>query len=185
MERKFNLDDYETVEDRITKFWEKFPDGRIETSLVLADEKQFIIRADVYRDSTLECLPFASGYAQEIIGQGMVNKTSALENGETSAIGRALANGGFATKGKRASRTEMEKVSRGNESVPKPAKSAKKAIDESTVQDEAIALAVAIGLSDDLDALRVMWTDNTHLLDVVVNDSTIRDLLIAKKDAIA
>jgi len=54
----------------------------------------------------------ATGFAFEVDGQGMANKTSALENCETSAIGRALANAGFSGN-KRTSREEMEKVARG------------------------------------------------------------------------
>jgi hypothetical protein len=48
--------------------------------------------------------------AEETVQGRGVNATSALENCETSAIGRALANAGYAAKGKRASREEMQKV---------------------------------------------------------------------------
>ena len=44
-----------------------------------------------------------------------MNATSALENCETSSLGRSLANAGYATKGKRASREEMVKVAKGAE----------------------------------------------------------------------
>lgn len=52
--------------------------------------------------------PDATGLAQEVIGQGNVNRTSALENCETSAIGRALANLGYAPSSERPPREEME-----------------------------------------------------------------------------
>jgi hypothetical protein len=54
--------------------------------------------------------PWTTGLAEETVQGRGVNATSALENCETSAIGRALANAGYATKGKRASREEMSKV---------------------------------------------------------------------------
>lgn len=107
---KFNLNEYETVETRITKFWETNPDGRIDTDLV-AYGPQFIVKAAVFRNAT-DPVPYATGYAEETVGSSPVNKTSALENCETSAIGRALANAGFATKGKRPSREEMMKAER-------------------------------------------------------------------------
>lgn len=112
----FNLDDYEPVEVRIAKFWADHPQGRISTTLEKSDGTEFIIRAEVYRDAS-DAFPFATGYAQEIVSQNpkTVNYSSALENGETSAIGRALANGGYASKGKRPSREEMSKVQRRQE----------------------------------------------------------------------
>lgn len=106
---RFNLDDYEPVEKRIAKFWTEYPEGRIDTDLI-AYGQQFIVKAAVYRNAT-DPVPFATGYAEETVGSSNVNKSSALENGETSAIGRALANGGFATN-KRPSREEMEKAER-------------------------------------------------------------------------
>jgi hypothetical protein len=105
------LGDYEPVEERLAKFWKAYPTGRVATELVAYSAAQYIVRAEVYRDIG-DPLPFATGFAEEQVGVGMVNKTSALENGETSAIGRALANGGFAPKGARPSREEMTKASR-------------------------------------------------------------------------
>jgi len=105
----FNLDDYETVEERLIKFWKEHPDGRIDTKLVEASATRFIVQAYVYR-TEVDQHPWASGLAEETISGRGVNATSALENCETSAIGRALAAAGYATKGKRPSREEMAKV---------------------------------------------------------------------------
>jgi len=107
----FNLAEYETVEERISKFWKAFPDGRIETNIIDATTTSFIVMALLYRTEA-DAKPYTTGLAHEVITSKGVNSTSALENCETSAIGRALANAGFATKGKRASREEMEKVAR-------------------------------------------------------------------------
>ena len=105
----FNLDDYETVEERLIKYWKDHPDGRIDTRLVEASATRFIVQAYIYR-TEVDQHPWSSGLAEETIQGRGVNATSALENCETSAIGRALANAGYATKGKRASREEMSKV---------------------------------------------------------------------------
>lgn len=115
----FNLNDYETVEERLTKFWGEHPEGRIATSMEHYDEKHVVFRAEVYQDAKDE-KPKATGYAEEVRGSGNVNKTNHLENCETSAIGRALANMNYATKGKRPSREEMEKASGRDEVNGKP-----------------------------------------------------------------
>ena len=112
----FNLEDYETVEERLTKFWKEHPDGRIDTNLVEHTLQRFIIKASIYR-TEVDAQPWTTGYAEETVSTRGVNSTSALENCETSAIGRALANAGYATKGKRPSREEMNKV---KSSEPKP-----------------------------------------------------------------
>jgi len=114
----FNLDDYETVEVRLEKFIKDFPDFRVETELVSFQNDRYIVKAWLYRtfaDST----PFSSGLAEETISSRGVNATSALENCETSAIGRALANAGYASKGKRPSKEEMVKVTKAKLSEPK------------------------------------------------------------------
>jgi hypothetical protein len=105
----FNLQDYETVEERLIKFWKDHPDGRIDTRLVEASATRFIVQAYIYR-TEVDQHPWSSGLAEETVQGRGVNATSALENCETSAIGRALASAGYATKGKRPSREEMAKV---------------------------------------------------------------------------
>ena len=105
----FNLDDYETVEERLIKYWKDHPDGQIHTEIMESTASRFIVKASVFRTEA-DSRPWATGLAEETVQGRGVNATSALENCETSAIGRALANAGYATKGKRASREEMGKV---------------------------------------------------------------------------
>ena len=112
----FNLEDYETVEERLTKFWKEHPDGRIDTALVESTLQRFIVKAAIYR-TEVDAQAWTTGYAEETVSTRGVNSTSALENCETSAIGRALANAGYASKGKRPSREEMSKV---KAAEPKP-----------------------------------------------------------------
>ena len=105
----FNLEDYETVEERLVKFWKEHPDGRISTTLVEHTLQRFIVQASVFR-TEVDAQAWTTGFAEETVSTRGVNSTSALENCETSAIGRALANAGYVTKGKRPSREEMSKV---------------------------------------------------------------------------
>jgi hypothetical protein len=111
----FDLSQYETVDTRIHKFWgEHKADGRIESRLieVVRDDSgrplQYLMEAQVWISDRLA----ANGFAEEVVGGSPVNKTSALENCETSAIGRALANAGYSKEKFRASMTEMTKAER-------------------------------------------------------------------------
>jgi len=107
----FNLADYETVESRLEKWWKDYPDGRVATKIEQATDNRYIVSAELFRTEA-DAKAYATGLASENVSDRGVNSTSALENCETSAIGRALANAGYAAKGKRASREEMTKVVR-------------------------------------------------------------------------
>ena len=105
----FNLADYETVEVRLEKFIKDYPDFRIATELEVCEKDRYIVKAYLFKDAQ-QSLALSTGLAEEKVTDRGVNQTSALENCETSAIGRALANAGYAAKGKRPSREEMTKV---------------------------------------------------------------------------
>ena len=105
----FNLADYEPVEVRLEKFIKDYPDFRISTELEVVEKDRYIVKAYLFRTSQ-DSTAYSTGYAEETVSSRGVNQTSALENCETSAIGRALANAGYAAKGKRPSREEMSKV---------------------------------------------------------------------------
>jgi len=105
----FNLADYEPVEVRLEKFIKEYADFRIETELVLVEKDRYIVKALLFKTAS-DTVAWSTGYAEETVSTRGVNQTSALENCETSAIGRALANAGYAPKGKRPSREEMSKV---------------------------------------------------------------------------
>ncbi len=111
---RFNLDDYVDVQERIVRFWTEHPDGAIITRLMSPpdDFSQCRYEAAAFKQRDHQ-RPDATGYAFELAGAGGANQTSHEENCETSAIGRALANMGYATsRADRPSRQEMEKVER-------------------------------------------------------------------------
>jgi hypothetical protein len=122
----FNLENYETVASRLDRWLVKYelpesvvPRTRVETELVHYTDNRCVFKASIYVDNIL----VSTGWAEETRGEGMVNKTSHVENCESSAVGRALANAGLAGSdpSKRPSREEMEKVQRASAPRPAPA----------------------------------------------------------------
>jgi len=107
----FNPADYASVQERLPLFWKDCPRGRINTQIVTDDGTRIVIKAELYADIA-DLMPTTTGFAEEVRGSSMVNKTSAIENCETSAIGRALANYQYQGSTKRASLEEMVKVYR-------------------------------------------------------------------------
>lgn len=153
----FNLQDYETVESRLEKWHDKFPDSRVETELIEASNTRFVVFAKLFKTEA-DPKPCATGLAFETITEKGVNSTSALENCETSAIGRALANAGFAAKGKRASREEMAKVVNSAPSSFKDKLEAKQNIYGKSGRSAAIETALRSSFEADKDVAPVAWT---------------------------
>lgn len=127
----FNLEEYATVNERIQEFYTRYPDGVVQTDLILNENGTVIFKAYIYKNQ--EDNKPTIGHAMEKEGSSFINKTSHIENAETSAVGRALAMMGFCIKKSIASREEVENAKL-NQDKPKT-KSAEK-WKTITVQDQ-------------------------------------------------
>jgi hypothetical protein len=138
----FNLNEYQTVQERIDLFWKRFPAGRFKLDIVSQSDNQVIIKASVWTDKN-DKHPTTVDFAEERIGTSPVNKISHVENCATSALGRAISalGGEFSPKGKRPSREEMDKVAR-NSKV--------------TVKDWS---SMADALGNDIEGLRLLYSE--------------------------
>jgi hypothetical protein len=105
---RFNPDEYITVSERIEKFYAKFPQGRIITTVMEHHQESgfILMRAEVYREPD-DALPAATGHAYELRSAGHVQAGSYVEVCETSSVGRALALLGFEVRRGVASREEV------------------------------------------------------------------------------
>lgn len=171
----FNLDEYETVESRLRRLYEKYPQARLLTEIVYQDDRRFVCRTELYLDID-DPRPITTGHAEEIVGAGFVNKTSALENCETSSIGRCLSNSILmlgAPVGKRPSAEEMQKVQRYKDE-PRKAPARKVTYTEAQVQ-QAQVVYDTISAVKDKEALRELWTANQEILELPINGTTLKD----------
>jgi len=109
----FDLNNYETVEQRLVRFWAAYPNGRVYTSMMNYTGDACVFYCELYADK-FDKVPVSTGYAEEVKSDRGVNATSFVENCETSAIGRAIANCPLQApaSGPRPSRNEMQKVER-------------------------------------------------------------------------
>ena len=99
--------DYATVAYRLTCFRQLHPDGQIFTTLEKDDDGVIVMKSEIWLACS-DALPIATGWAEEVRGSSNINKTSALENCETSAVGRALGFAGFGSAEQIASADEVE-----------------------------------------------------------------------------
>ena len=135
----FDLSLYETVDQRLEKFWVKYPDGAIITELVAYKDDRYIFKASVYK-TYADPLPFATGFAEETVSGRGVNATSACENAESSAIGRALHTGGISKHSEGKPRPSAEEMAKVKAKIDKP---------EPTTFKEKLADKITMPVEDD------------------------------------
>ena len=98
---------YVEVNTRIKAFWQLCENGKIETEILDLENDRVVIKASIYEDKR-DISPRATGIAYEVNGSSFINKTSYIENCETSAIGRALGNAGIGIDTSVASADEVQ-----------------------------------------------------------------------------
>jgi len=111
------LEGYESVAERIEKFWNHYPAGRIDSRIIFQDGQRYIVQSDLYRDA-MDMIPFATDFAEEIRTN---SNRFPLENCVTSSIGRSLHTGGiskFSDGTPRPSFEEMRRVGSTLTAVP-------------------------------------------------------------------
>ena len=84
---------YKTVALRVSEFRQAHPNYTIASSVVVADDEKVVIKTEILDESSRV---ISTGFAEEVRSASRINKTSAFENAETSAVGRALAFFGLA-----------------------------------------------------------------------------------------
>lgn len=84
---KIHGKEYKTVALRVAEFRAAHPDYTIQTELIEANDVLVIMKATISNCGVV----IATGYAEEVRASSKINATSALENAESSAVGRALA----------------------------------------------------------------------------------------------
>lgn len=133
---QFDLDNYVSVAERVQKFRIDHPDRGLLTELIVDDGKRVVMKATIFHEAGY---PMATGHAEEVRDSGPVNRTSAVENAETSAWGRALANLGLHVNRSLASRDEMRQAQERAERQKEPTRSQilKKRIDDLTAEGRA------------------------------------------------
>jgi hypothetical protein len=143
---------YETVALRVQKFRDAHKDFTLETEIVCRDIEVVAMKA-IIRDTSGRIL--ATGHAEEYRSDGQINKTSALENAETSAIGRALAAFGLGGTEFASADEVAHVVSGGKPGVHKPSDGARERCSPArrkVIEDTAILVIDALREDRDFDA---------------------------------
>ena len=147
---------YAPVTERIKAFRMIHPEGGITTEIVSIEGGVCVIRAMV---TTAEGQVLGTGTAYEKESSSYINKTSYIENCETSAVGRALGMAGYGIDGSMASAEELLNAMKQQEDIKRAEAETVKQFGESVTNDNGATLqafAKARGLkAADLNQWRV------------------------------
>ena len=105
---------YATVDARVAAFWELYPQGSITTEMLEDENGRCVFKASVWNGPTV----ISTGHAFEVQSASYINKTSYIENCETSAVGRALGFLGIGSNGSIASADEVRNAIEQQEKSP-------------------------------------------------------------------
>ena len=127
---------YAPVSERIKAFRMVYPDGLILTELLSDEAGKCIFKASIYKSDRMQLIGVGHAYERE--ENGMVNRTSYVENCETSAVGRALAMCGFGIDVSIASYEDMETALASQPVSPVTLKAFKAMLEEEGIREETI-----------------------------------------------
>jgi deoxycytidylate deaminase len=148
--------DYHTVANRISRFRKSHPDYSIETQLISQDDEKVIMKSLIMDGERL----IATGYAEEVRASSNINQTSALENAETSAVGRALAFFGLAGTEIASADEVAGAISQQNEKVLYERFAATTKANEEN-HDSLVAIREFLA-EENFDAAREAWNEVDH-----------------------
>lgn len=157
---------YVMVNKRVLAFRELFPNGRIETEIVDLTNGVVTMKAYVYNE---EGVLLATGYAQEKESSSYINKTSFVENAETSCVGRALGWVGIGVDGSMASAEELANAITNQKKMKE--EDAKKAAETAyPSRDEMIRVITEKNLNDPDNIAKILKWAGVQFLEDMPNE---------------
>jgi hypothetical protein len=186
--------DYIDVATRIIEFREKFPTGSlqswkdpyvIEVKMPDGSIKSYMVYSAAAYRSPDDSLPGVGWAYEPIPGPTNFTRDSELQNAETAAWGRAMV-AALAVDTKKGIASSEEVRNRQTKTTEAPQAKAPAAKREYTQEEKESAVAVytLVETQTDLEELKAAWQLNADLLDVVINGFTLRDHILARKEAI-
>ena len=175
--------EYVEVNERVRYFKDKFPNFKLETELIKFNEEQCVVKAIV---RNIEGEIVATGLAYEDKNSTFINKTSYLENCETSAVGRALGFLGIGIDGAICSAEEVQNAIN-NQNTSESSKIDRDATKSSTntktpKSDKNAVRAKILSLTDIVNKKSIPSSDITALINKYYKKSAAKQLTMEELD---